>query len=77
MENNQLKNFYIKALETTLRYKMKREYGFQNLDALGRYKAFQELFGSAEKRIPQNQIASYIGIKKESLSRLRKKLQNR
>ena len=77
MENDQLKTFYIKALEATLQYKMNREYGFQNLDAKGRYEAFQKLFGSAEKRIPQNQIASYIGIKKESLSRLRRKIQNR
>lgn len=77
MKDEQLKSFYIAILESTLRYKMQREYGFQNLDAKARYEVFKKQFGSAEKRIPQNQIASYIGITKESLSRLRKKLQNR
>lgn len=77
MKDEQLKSFYIAILESTLRYKMQREYGFQNLDAKARYEVFKNQFGSAEKRIPQNQIASYIGITKESLSRLRKKFQNR
>lgn len=72
MEDNQLKDFYIKMLESTLRYKMQREYSFQNLSAKERYKVFKDTFGQAEKRIPLNQIASYIGIKKESLSRLRR-----
>ncbi|TLQ04283.1 Crp/Fnr family transcriptional regulator [Pediococcus stilesii] len=72
-----LKSAYITILESTLRYKIQREYEFQNLDALARYETFQERFGSAEKRIPQNQIASYIGITKESLSRLKRKLSNR
>lgn len=76
MEDDQLKDFYIKNLEATLRYKMQREYNFQNLDALGRYQAFKKLFSSVENRIPQNQIASYIGITKESFSRLKKKMQN-
>lgn len=69
--------FYVTMLEATFRYKMAREYGFQKLDATARYRQFQELFGQAEKRLPQNQIASYIGITKESLSRLRKKLADR
>lgn len=72
MEDNQLRDFYIKTLESTLRYKMQREYAFQNLSAKERYKMFKDTFGQAEKRIPQKQVASYIGIKKESLSRIRK-----
>lgn len=77
LEDPHLMRFYIAILEATLRYKMQREYAFQNLDATARYEAFQAQFGYAEKRMPQNQIASYIGITKESLSRLRKKLADR
>lgn len=77
MNDEPLKSFYIAILESTLRYKMQREYGFQNLDAEERYVNFKKQFGVAEKRIPQNQIASYIGITRESLSRLRNKLKNR
>lgn len=73
-QDEDLKSFYIAMLEDTLRYKMKREYSFQNLDAKARYQDFQKQFGKYEKRIPQNQIASYIGIAKESFSRLKKSL---
>ncbi|PWG00456.1 Crp/Fnr family transcriptional regulator [Levilactobacillus bambusae] len=69
-----LTQFYIGQLEATLRYKMQREYAFQSLSAQQRYEEFQKQFGAVEKRIPQNQIASYIGITKESLSRIRKKM---
>lgn len=74
LTDEQLKTFYIAVLEATLRYKMQREYEFQNLDAKDRYQAFQRRFGIVEKRIPQNQIAAYIGIAKESFSRLKKNL---
>ncbi|ANZ65005.1 cyclic nucleotide-binding protein [Secundilactobacillus paracollinoides] len=75
-QHKDLTQLYIFMLEETLRYKMSREHAFQSLTAQQRYEAFQERFGSAEKRLPQNQIASYIGIKKESLSRIRKKMAN-
>ncbi|WP_204122706.1 Crp/Fnr family transcriptional regulator [Lacticaseibacillus mingshuiensis] len=77
MADAALTQLYIAVLEDTLRYKMRREYGFQNLDAAARYQEFRALFGKAEARIPQNQIASYIGITKESLSRIRKNLASR
>ncbi|KRM10801.1 Crp/Fnr family transcriptional regulator [Paucilactobacillus suebicus] len=76
MSDDGLTKLYISLLEETIRYKMQREYGFQNLNAEQRYLEFQDIYGKAENRMPQNLIASYIGIKKESLSRLRKKMRN-
>lgn len=39
-----------------------------------RYIKFQEKYPVMEKRIPKNQIASFLGITPESLSRIRKQL---
>jgi len=43
-----------------------------NLSAAGKYKNFQEKYPDLLQRFPQHQIASYLGITKETLSRLRK-----
>ena len=69
-----LERLYIGMLERTIRYKMRREYAFQCLNATERYQEFQKAYPGIEKRLPQNLIASYLGITKESLSRIRKKL---
>ena len=69
-----LERIYIGMLERTIRYKMQREYAFQCLDATQRYLEFQKAYPGIEERLPQNLIASYLGITKESLSRIRKKL---
>ena len=69
-----LERIYISILERTIRYKMRREYAFQCLDATERYLSFKKEYPSIEDRLPQNLIASYLGITKESLSRIRKKL---
>ena len=65
---------YIASLERTIRYKMRREYAFQCLNATERYLEFQKEYPNIENRLAQNLIASYLGITKESLSRIRKKL---
>ncbi|RYY38940.1 MAG: Crp/Fnr family transcriptional regulator [Chitinophagaceae bacterium] len=39
-----------------------------------RYRRFRDRFPQLEQRVPQRQIASYLGIKPESLSRIRKQL---
>lgn len=69
-----LEQIYIGMLERTIRYKMRREYAFQCLDATERYLEFQKAYPGIEERLPQNLIASYLGITKESLSRIRKKI---
>ncbi|GAB4091317.1 Crp/Fnr family transcriptional regulator [Flaviaesturariibacter terrae] len=43
-------------------------------DAETRYRQFRERYPQLEQRVPQRQIASYLGIKPESLSRIRKQL---
>ena len=69
-----LERSYIAILEQTIRYKMRREYAFQCMDATERYLEFQKVYPGIEERLQQNLIASYLGITKESLSRIRKKL---
>lgn len=66
--------FYTEMLEQTVIYKMRREYSLQNMQAMERYLQFREIYGDIEERVSQSVIASYIGIKKESLSRIRRTL---
>ena len=54
--------------------KEQRELSFLQLDAATRYKKFCEQFGPYMAQIPQYYIASYLGIRPQSLSRLRKTL---
>lgn len=42
-----------------------------------RYKNFRKKYASMDKRIPQNQVASFLGITPESLSRVRRQLTQR
>jgi len=44
-----------------------------NLNAEKRYENFQRLYPEIVQRFPQHQIASYLGITGETLSRIRKK----
>lgn len=69
-----LEKIYITMLENTIQYKMKREYAFQCLSAKERYQEFQKTYPHIEERLQQNLIASYLGITKESLSRIRKNM---
>ena len=68
---------YISALEGTIVYKMRREHDLQCLDATSRYLAFLETYPGIEGRLPQNLIASYLGMTKETLSRVRRKISDR
>ena len=68
-----LMRLYIGILEDTLRYKMRREYQFQSMSAAERYQNFLTEYPQLEAYVPQRTVASYIGVTKESLSRLRKK----
>lgn len=64
--------FLIASLQKGYCVKEKRERELLLLDAETRYKIFREEFPALEKRIKLQIIASYLGIKPESLSRIRK-----
>lgn len=58
-------NFYVKREQ--------REYQLLTMDAQSRYEIFQQEFGSLADRLTQVNIAGYLGISPESLSRILKK----
>lgn len=66
--------FTITMLQKAYTIKEKREKELLLCSAEERYQIFLSEFGELEKRIKQHIIASYLGIKKESLSRIRKNL---
>jgi CRP-like cAMP-binding protein len=57
--------------------KEKREREFLSEDAAARYLAFRKTHPGLEYRIPQYQVASYLGITPVALSRIRRKLKIR
>ena len=61
---------YIALLEQTIIFKMNREYNFQCLNATEKYLAFRKTYPGIEDRLPQNLIAYYLGIARESMSRI-------
>lgn len=73
-DNSFWDKFLILALEKGYFTKEKRERELLLLDAETRYKIFQEEFPGLDKRAKLQIVASYLGIKPESLSRIRKKL---
>ncbi len=66
--------FLMKFLEKGYITKEKRERDLLLLDAETRYKNFLAEFPGMEQRVKQGIIASYLGIKPETLSRIRKKI---
>lgn len=72
--SHELKNIYIKLLENALQYKIYRENGFLVESASERYLHFKKLYPMICNKVKQQHLASYLGIKPESLSRIRKAL---
>jgi CRP-like cAMP-binding protein len=66
--------FLIRMLEKGFCVKEKRERDLLLLDAETRYKNFLIEFPGLEHRLTWQIVASYLGIKPESLSRIRKKM---
>jgi CRP-like cAMP-binding protein len=66
--------FLLKFVEKGYIIKEKRERDLLLLDAETRYKNFYAEFPGMEQRIKLGIIASYLGIKQETLSRIRKKI---
>jgi CRP-like cAMP-binding protein len=63
--------FLLKFVEKGFIIKEKRERDLLLLDAETRYNNFLKEFPGISQRITQNIIASYLGIKPETLSRIR------
>lgn len=74
LKNDELKNIYILLLENALRYKIYRENGFLVENASERYLHFRKMYPMICDKVKQHQLASYLGIKPESLSRIKKTL---
>ncbi len=51
-----------------------RELAFLTQDAAQRYRELHQRFGAQLARIPQHQLASYLGIRPQSLSRLKRSI---
>ena len=66
--------FLLKFVEIGYITKEKRERELLLLDAETRYKNFLTEFPGMDQRIKQGIIASYLGIKPETLSRIRRKI---
>ncbi len=66
-----LKDIWIMALESGMRYKVYRENGFLVESATERYIAFRKRYPKLAERVPLRYIATYLGITPESLSRIR------
>ena len=74
MSSEQIKTIWIELLESGMRYKIYRENGFLVENATERYLSFRKRFPSLIGRVPQQYIATYLGIKPESLSRIKNTL---
>lgn len=73
-ENEKLKDIYIAALESGIRYKIRRENEFLVNNATERYLQFEKEYPELIDRVKQSYISTYLGITPESLSRIRKGL---
>ncbi len=65
--------FSKKIVEGMFIRKEKREFAFLRMSPEERYKQFLQEYPRLDQRIPQYQIASFLGIVPESLSRIRKR----
>lgn len=73
-ENEKFKEIYIAALESGIRYKIRRENEFLINNATERYLQFEKEYPELIDRVKQSYISTYLGITPESLSRIRKGL---
>jgi len=74
IENVEIRNFANTVLQNELISKVEKEIGLASLSAKERLIDFRKRYKMLENIIPHSDIASYLGITKISLSRLRKDL---
>lgn len=65
--------FLARTTERLYLAKAQREYELLALDAAARYRAFRARFAALEAAIPLRDVASYVGVTPEHLSRLRRR----
>jgi CRP-like cAMP-binding protein len=70
-----IESFGRKISDVNFIFSQKRLRSMMNDDALTRYKKLIKHYGEFSLRIPQNVIASYLGITPQSLSRLKRDLE--
>lgn len=68
--------YNIRLLENALRYKIYRENEFLVENATERYLHFRKMYPLICDKVKQHQLASYLGMKPESLSRIKKALKD-
>lgn len=73
-KDNRWYPFLFRLIQTVYIMKELREKSFLIDDATSRYLDFRKMYSSIEHKIKLYQIASFIGITPEALSRIRKKL---
>lgn len=71
-ENAECQKLWLKCLEYSLVYKIKRENSLLTKNATERYIDFKHNYPQLESRVLQKHIASYLGITPVSLSRIRR-----
>ncbi|MCF6348951.1 MAG: Crp/Fnr family transcriptional regulator [Flavobacteriaceae bacterium] len=74
IEIPKLERFYRKIIESALAASQKRIVHNFSLSAKERYLIFRDSYPKIEQRIPQYMIASYLGITKEFLSKIKSQL---
>lgn len=73
-KNHVLESIGRRISDTNFVFSQKRLRSMMNDDATLRYQKFKKYFGQISLRIPQNIIASYLGITPQSLSRLKREI---
>jgi CRP-like cAMP-binding protein len=74
IEIPKLERFFRRIIEKALAASQKRIIKNFSLTAKERYLNFKELYPTIEQRIPQYMVASYLGITKEFLSKIKSQL---
>lgn len=74
IEIPKLERFFRKIIERALVASQKRVVSNFSLTAKERYLLFKETYPKIEQRVPQYMIASYLGITKEFLSKIKSQL---
>ncbi|CAL2105072.1 hypothetical protein T190115A13A_120067 [Tenacibaculum sp. 190524A02b] len=69
-----MERFFRKIIERSLVASQKRIVRGFSLTAKERYIYFKENYPEIEKRVPQYMVASYLGITREFLSKIRKEI---